>query len=100
MIRHMVLFTLDGFTDESAKTAHLNAIKTALEALPAEISALQSLHVGINCNPAEAPTFCLVAEVADMNALKAYATHPKHQKIVKELIAPYMRERRAIDYQA
>ena len=100
MIRHIVLFTLDGFTDESAKTAHLNAIKTALEALPAEITPLQSLHVGINCNPAEAPTFCLVAEVADMDALKAYATHPKHQKIVKELIAPYMRERSAIDYQS
>ena len=47
----------------------------------------------------EQPTFCLVAEVADMEALKAYAEHAKHQQIVKEMILPYKQGRQAIDYE-
>ncbi|GAB1252235.1 Dabb family protein [Porphyromonas miyakawae] len=99
MIRHIVLFTLGGFSSEAEQQAQVVAIKEALEALPAVIPSLDSLHVGVNCNPQEQPTFCLVAEVADMEALKAYAEHAKHQQIVKEMILPYKQGRQAIDYE-
>lgn len=97
MIRHTVLFALEGFPSEEAKKEQLQQIKQALEALPAAIDALLSMKVYINCNPEEPYDFLLEATLASMEELPLYAEHPRHQQVVAELIKPYMKLRAAID---
>lgn len=97
MIRHLVIFHLEGFSSEEAKQQQLHHIKTSLEALPTEIDALQSLSVSFNANPDEPQTFILEAMVSDWDALREYSQHPLHVRIVKEQINPYRQGRVAID---
>ncbi len=95
MIKHIVFFKFKASQD---KEAQMQKIKTELEQLPAIIAELKELHVGRNINPAEQWDLSLEAIVEDMQALKAYAIHPAHQTIVKNLIAPIKEDRACIDY--
>lgn len=95
MIKHIVLFKLKVTPD---KESNMYKIKAELEKLPAIITELKEIHVGININPTEHWDICLEAIVEDMHALNTYATHPAHQAIVKNMIAPIKEERACIDY--
>lgn len=97
MIRHIVLFELDGFASDDARREHLVAIKQALEALPNEIAVLRHMHVAINLNPNEPYHFLLEAHVDSLQELPLYSDHPAHLRVVRELIAPYKKGRAAID---
>lgn len=76
----------------------MSAIKRELEKLPAVISELKEIKVGININPAEEWDLSLEALVNDMDSLDSYANHPAHQRIVKEMIAPIKEGRACVDY--
>ena len=76
----------------------MSAIKRELEKLPAVISELKEIKVGININPAEEWDLSLEALVNDMDNLASYANHPAHQRIVKEMIAPIKEGRACVDY--
>lgn len=89
MIRHIVLFKLKAFETEADKAAKLDEIKKGLEALPAIISELKFLKVGINANPAEQYDISLLTEFESMEDLHAYAVHPNHVavgKIIREVL--------------
>ncbi len=84
------------------KTMQENAeiMKELLEGLPAKIDELDSAEVGINTVEAEDETICdvvLIAECKDQEALRAYAVHPDHQKVV-QFILKVTTERRVVDY--
>ena len=76
----------------------MSAIKRELEKLPAVISELKEIKVGININPAEEWDLSLEALVNDMDNLASYAHHPAHQRIGKEMIAPIKEGRACVDY--
>lgn len=89
MIRHIVLFKLKAFDNETNKASKLEEIKIGLELLPAIISELKLLKVGINSNPAEQFDISLLTEFETMEALHAYAVHPEHMavgKIIREVL--------------
>lgn len=98
MLTHLVLFGLKGFDSAEQKDQHIQRIKQALEALPQSITALHQLEVITNENPNESYDFALSAQVENLDALKAYAEHPEHERIVQELIRPYLSSRACIDY--
>lgn len=98
MLQHIVLFALEGFDSPEHKANHIAKIKEALERLPNLIPALHSMRVDLNENAAEAIDFALVAEVANLDTLPDYANHPEHQRVVLELIKPYLKTRACIDY--
>lgn len=98
MIRHIVLFTLEGFPSETEKRVHLLQIKDALEALPDEIEGLKGMKVFLNENAEEPYDFLLEAFLERLEDLPLYAEHPAHMKVVQELIAPYKSARAAIDF--
>jgi predicted secreted protein len=84
------------------KTKHENAeiIKELLEGLPAKIKELDAAEVGINILEGEDAAICdvvLTTECEDEEALKAYAVHPEHQKVV-QFIVKVAAERRVVDY--
>lgn len=78
MIRHIVLFKLNSFQNEALKVAKLQEIKLALEALPARISEIKLLSVGINTNTAEQFDISLLTEFASIEDMHAYVAHPDH----------------------
>lgn len=98
MLHHWVLFALEGFESQEQKQEHLHICKQSLEALVADIPELVEMRVHLNENPAESYDFALEAIVASMADLSAYALHPKHQRIVKDLIKPYLKSRACIDF--
>lgn len=95
MLKHIVFFKFKASGD---KEARMLQIKEELEKLPALINELEEIRVGININPAETWDLSLEAIVEDQDALDAYAKHPAHQAIVRELIASIKEDRACVDY--
>ena len=54
MVKHIVLFKLKDEAPADEKLAAMNNFKKAIEALPAKISVIRKIEVGLNINPAEA----------------------------------------------
>lgn len=99
MIKHIVMWRLK---DEAhGKTAAENAqhIKLILEALNGKILGLLRLEVGIDfSNEPDSCALVLYSEFDSKAALKAYADHPEHKKVM-----PYIAEARSgrfvVDYE-
>ncbi|MDY6121900.1 MAG: Dabb family protein [Porphyromonas sp.] len=98
MLRHIVLFALDGFPTPGDKQRHLLRIKTSLEVLPKEIESLNSLTVRLNVNHEEEYDFALEADFNCENCLKAYQEHPLHQRVIDDFVKPYIKSRACVDY--
>ena len=81
MVKHIVLFKLKDEAPADEKLAAMNSFKAAIEALPAKISVIRKIEVGLNINPAE-----------------AYAAHPDHVAAGK-LIAAVKESRACVDYE-
>lgn len=78
MVKHIVLFQLKGTLTTEEKSDVMNRFKTAIEALPAVITSIRKIHVGLNVNPDEKWDICLDSEFDTLNDVKAYAVHPSH----------------------
>ena len=51
MVKHIVLFKLNDEAPADEKLAAMNSFKAAIEALPAKISVIRKIEVGLNINP-------------------------------------------------
>ena len=97
MFRHVVLLR---FVPE-ATTEQKDVIVDALRKLPAQIPELRDYRVGRDAGLA--PTnydLAVVADVDDEAAYVVYRDHEAHQQVIRELIAPILAERAAVQYQA
>jgi quinol monooxygenase YgiN len=84
MIKHVVSW---GFAEEN-KSANLKKMKELLEELPSLIPAIIDYEVGLNFRDSElAMDMVLVSSFADEAALKEYANHPEHKRVVAALHA-------------
>ena len=52
MVKHIVLFKLKDEVPADEKLVAMNNFKKAIEALPAKISVIRKIEVGLNINPA------------------------------------------------
>ena len=99
MIRHIVIFSLEGFSSAQEAEQHLLKIKEALEGLPKTIEALDAMKVELNTNPKEGYGFMLEAHLPNWESIGLYAHHPDHEKVAQSLIAPYKKNRACIDFE-
>lgn len=74
MVKHIVLFKLKDEAPADEKLAAMNSFKAAIEALPAKISVIRKIEVGLNINPAEAWNIALYSEFDTLDDVKYYAT--------------------------
>lgn len=82
MIKHVVSWE---FT-EGNKTGNLKKMKRLLEELPDLIPVIEDYEVGLNIKDSElAMDMVLISSFADEAALKNYATHPEHKRVVEAL---------------
>lgn len=97
MVRHIVLFKLKEGVPAEEKLAVMNAFKSAIEALPAKISVIRKIEVGLNMNPAESWNIALYSEFDTLEDVKYYAGHPDHVAAGK-LLAEVKESRACVDY--
>lgn len=98
MIKHLVLFKLKAELSTDAKKVLMNNFKEAIEALPAKISVIRKVEVGLNINPNETWDIALYSEFDSLEDVKIYATHPDHIAAAT-IIADAKESRSCVDYE-
>ena len=98
MVKHIVLFKLKDEVPETDKLVVMNKFKEAIEALPAKISVIRKIEVGLNMNPGESWHIALYSEFDNLGDVKFYATHPDHVAAGK-IIAEAKESRSCVDYE-
>ncbi|WP_261167116.1 Dabb family protein [Microbacterium sp. Marseille-Q6965] len=97
MIRHIVMFTVDGQTQDEKNQQILEAA-TRLEGLVGVVPGLRVMNV--YANAIDVPgnfDFTLVADFEDEELLRGYVTHPAHVEVA-EYIGTIRTSRAAIDF--
>lgn len=85
MIKHIVMWNVKGHTQQERYTA-ANNIKQRFESLQGSVPGLLHLEVGIDISEVDyACDMVLYTEFDSEASLKAYAIHPEHLAIRKEL---------------
>ena len=98
MVKHIVLFKLKDEVPADKKLTAMKEFKAAIEALPAKISVIRKIEVGLNMNPGETWSIALYSEFDTLDDVKFYATHPEHVAAGK-LIADVKESRACVDYE-
>ena len=98
MVKHIVLFKLRDDVPVEEKLVVMNSFKEAIEALPAKISVIRKIEVGLNMNPGETWTIALYSEFDNLDDVKFYATHPEHVAAGK-ILAETKESRACVDYE-
>jgi hypothetical protein len=99
MIRHLVMWRVKESAMGMDKAALVAEMKRRLEALPAQIPQIRFFQVGVNVVPSErACDLALVSDFESLEALQAYAKHPKHLEVV-DFVLQAVSEGRAVDFQ-
>lgn len=96
MIKHIVMFRLEGEGKELAAAQ----FKKAIEALPASVPQLKSAEIGIDLGHIAGNwDIVLTAVCANEADLAAYAAHPDHLACV-DIIKPMLAARACVDFSA
>jgi quinol monooxygenase YgiN len=85
LIRHIVMWNVRGATRDE-KLANVEQLKAAFLGLRGRIPGLLDLEVGVDTSGVDyACDVVLVSDFASQAALDAYASHPEHLRVRKEL---------------
>lgn len=98
MLHHIVLWKIKEEHQGVPKSQLIQEFKDQLERLPELISDIEHLQVFVNTEGEgeQVCDLCLLSMHADKEALKRYANHPEHQKVLsfaKNIVV----ERRVVD---
>ena len=85
MIRHIVMWNLRGDTPEQ-KSRNIETLRRSFDSLRGRIPGLLHLDIGVDTSRIDyACDVVLYSEFASRAALDAYATHPEHLRVKREL---------------
>lgn len=96
MLRHVVMvrFSTD-MTDDQKE-----ALRAGLSRLPDVIPDIRSYRFGADAGLNEGNfDFVVTADFDDADAYLAYRDHPDHQKLVAEMLAPFVIKRAAVQFE-
>jgi hypothetical protein len=83
MIRHIVMFKLRNFDNETEKTAAATELLRRLNELPSKIDLIRKYEAGIDIRKLEwSYDISLVMDFDTMADVDAYTVHPAHQEFV------------------
>ena len=76
------------------------AVENALGELPGVVPTIRSYHFGSDIGVNEGNfDFVVVADFDDVEGFLVYRDHPQHQRVIAELIAPFIETRTAVQYE-
>ena len=94
-IRHLVLMQFHEGTDPAA----IQALVDGLRALPEQISVIADYKVGPDIGLADDNwDFAVTADFESVDDFHTYRTHPAHVAVIRELIAPHVAKRLAVQF--
>ena len=97
MIKHIVMWNVRGDTPEQ-KRAAVHFLKSRFEGLVGRIPGLRHLEIGVDTSRVDyACDVVLYTEFESQEALDAYASHPEHARVKREL-ADTRTARYQVDY--
>ena len=100
MVKHIILWNLkEEYSDEKKQQIKCD-IKANLEGLKGQISGLLEIKVQTECLDSSNVDLMLDSSFEDEDALKTYATHPKHVYVADTFVRPHTQVRKCIDYLA
>ena len=83
MIRHIVMFKLKDFSDETAKLNAAQEVVKRLDELPVKISLIRKHKAGIDFRKlAWSFDIVLTMDFNNLADLEAYTIHPAHQEFI------------------
>ncbi len=98
MLKHIVMWKFKDEAEGKTRAENCRLVKERLEALPAKISLIRKLEVGINEFPSPmSADLVLLTEFATKEDLDSYAVHPDHVK-VSEYVGKVRLDRIVADY--
>jgi hypothetical protein len=93
MLLHIVLFKWK----EGTTQAQVDAVQAAMATLPAQIPAVKAIYMGYDLKFRDGNAdWALAAVFENQEDWQAYQIHPAHQAVVKDLAAPILAGRNAI----
>ena len=99
MIRHIVMWDVRGATP-GEKHANIEKLRASFQGLRGRVPGLLHLEIGVDTSRVDyACDVVLYSEFESQAALDAYATHPEHLRVKKEL-GDLRIARHQVDYQA
>ena len=99
MIRHIVMFKLKDFNNESEKMAAVALVKKRLDELPSMINVIRQYEAGIDIRRLNwSYDIVLTMDFDTMADLEAYIIHPEHKKFI-EFNKDYSADKVCIDYE-
>ena len=98
MIRHIVMWNVRGDTREE-KAANVERLKRSFDSLRGRVPGLLHLEIGVDASRVDyACDVVLVSEFESQAALDAYATHPEHLRVKRE-VGEIRTHRHQVDYE-
>lgn len=98
MLKHIVCWKLKEYSDVDSKNRDLLRMKELLESLPAKITELKHLEVGINFNTSDTAFDISIYSVFENElGLEAYQKHPAHLE-AGTFIKSITQKRAVVDY--
>ena len=98
MIRHVVMWNVRGETREQ-KAANVALLQRSFESLRERVPGLLHLEIGVDSSGVDyACDVVLVSDFASQADLDAYATHPEHLRVKRE-IGDLRTARHQVDYE-
>lgn len=96
MIRHIVLLRFN----DTLTPADLDAIDAGLGGLPASIATIATYTFGRDLRLMDGSwDYGIVADFADADAWRTYDTHDEHNRVRRELIAPFLADRASVRFE-
>lgn len=94
-IRHVVLMRFQPGTEPAA----IESLTSALRALPGQIPEISGYLVGSDLDLADGNwDFAVTADFTSIENFHVYRDHPSHLAVIRDLIAPHLAERAAVQF--
>ncbi len=99
MVKHIILWNLKDEYSEIEKKEIKQRAKAELEGLMGQIPGLLEIKVQTAYFESSTAEMMLDSTFESVDALKAYAVHPKHVEVADTFVRPYTSKRNVMDYE-
>ena len=100
MVKHIILWTLNPELTAEEKAEVKKGIKEGLEGLLGKVPGLVSIKVNVDGRLDSSNSDVMLDSTLDnVEALKAYATHPAHVAVADGKVRPYTVQRVCLDFE-